>query len=123
MRIAQAVRPDFWPGALQLDERVVVRNPVSAVFADEARVRLFVQVGNDTDDLSHEGVQPLRIWPDLDDARFARCAVADLAVQHAPIGIAGASRGVERQIAHGVTPGVQPDTHQFTAGAVEYVVW
>ena len=52
-------------------------------------------------------------------ARLSGRAVADLAVQHAPVGIAGASDGIERQLAHGMAARVQPHAHQLAGRSFE----
>ena len=119
VRVAETVGPDFGTRALGLHERVVVGDAIAAILAYRARRRLFVQIGNDADDLADEVVEPLRVVAYRDDARLAGRAVAHFAVQHPPVGIAGARERIERDLAHGVAARVEPHAQQLAGRAFE----
>ena len=101
MRISQPVRPDLLTRAVERCEWIVVRNPVAPVLADSARLRVLAQVGDDTEDLADQGVEPLRVEAAA-VALFARARVASAEVHDAPIGIALAGGGIERHLAERV---------------------
>ena len=63
VRIAQSVGPDFLSRTGDVRERIVVGHAIAAVLADSARRDVFTQVGDDTQDLADERVEPLRIQP------------------------------------------------------------
>src|SRR5207253_7745844 len=75
MRIAQAERPDLLARAGGRHERVVVRNAVAAVLAENARRLMVRRVRNDPQDFSDERVEALRVHADA-ALGFARSAVA-----------------------------------------------
>ena len=101
VRVAQAEGPDFLAGSLGGRKGIVVGNPVAAVVADRARLRVFAQVGHDAQDLADQGIEPLRV--DVAAiALVARSRIAGAQIHHPPIGSAGPRDGVEGQLAQRV---------------------
>ena len=70
MRIPEPVGPDFLSCTRRRNERIVVRNAITAILAHRARRDVVVQIGNDPKDLPHEIVETLRIGSDRDDLRL-----------------------------------------------------
>ena len=73
-------------------------NPIAAVLADGAGVRVLAQVGDDAEDLADEGVEPLRVQPAA-VALLAGLRIAGSQIHHPPIRIAGARDRVEGHLA------------------------
>src|SRR5215831_5402318 len=98
VRIPQTIRPDLFSRPGYGDKRIVVGNAIAAVLADGAGILVFVQVRYDPQDFADEIVQPLRVRADTSGG-FAGAAVPAFDIEHSPVGIAGASRRVEGEVA------------------------
>ena len=72
MRIAQAVRPDLFPGAGFRRERVILRDAVTSILADRTAVDMLFEVRDNAKDFTHQHVEPLRIAADA-RASVHRC--------------------------------------------------
>ena len=118
MRIAQAERPDLLARAGGRHERVVVRNAVAAVVAENARRLMVRRVRNDPQDFADERVEALRVHAGA-ALGFARSAVAASDVEHAPLAVAAARRRVEAQVGQRVDPRVERHAHQLARRAFE----
>ncbi len=118
MRIAQAVCPDLLACAFECRKGIVVRDPVPPVLADRARRRVFAQVGHDAQDLSDEGVEPLRIQT-ADVFLLAGAGIANADVHDPPVGIAGPRDGIEDHLAQRVDGRGVLEPHQLSRRALE----
>ena len=118
VRVAEAVGPDFFLDPGFRHERVVVRDAVTAVFAESARGRVFGWIRNDAEDLADERVEALRIRP-RDRAHLSGAAVADADVHDAPLGIAAPRGGMEHHLTHRMDPVVQLQAQHFARRAFE----
>ena len=74
-------------------------NSVPAIFADGAAVYLLVEIWDDTKNLAYEDVKTLWIVADV-YRLLSVAAVARRDVDHAPVRVARARRGVEEEIGH-----------------------
>src|SRR5438093_11202212 len=87
MWIAQSINPNLFPRTRFRDKRIIVRDAVTAVLAHRSRRGVFVEIGNDPEDLHFEIIQPLRIGPDAGQSSTGP-AVAAFQVHAAPVRLA-----------------------------------
>ena len=109
-------------GSRRLRKRVVVRNTIAAVFAHRAGARVLVQIGNDAHDLADHGVEPLRVRPYLHDSRLAGGAIADVDIEHPPVGVAALRRRIEHHLAELMAARVEPHAENLARRAFERTV-
>src|SRR2546423_5920347 len=121
MRIAQAVRPDLLAGAVHRREGVVVRDAVAAVLAYGARGGVLAQIGDDAENLPHEGVESLRV-PAATVALLAGAGVTGAEVHDAPVGIAGTRGRVECHLAERMNRRGLLQPQQLARGSLEGAV-
>src|SRR5580700_9784048 len=61
VRISQPVGPDLLPRARSVEERIIFRNSISPVVAENARILVLVRIRDDAKNFSDDIVEPLWI--------------------------------------------------------------
>ena len=100
MRIAQAIRPNLFPGAGFRRERIIVRDTVTFIVADRTAVDMLFDVRDNAKDFTHQHVETLRIAADA-GCLLTVAAVAGRDVHDAPVGSPGRAVGLKVRSAIG----------------------
>src|SRR5215468_7058034 len=116
VRISQPVRPDLLPRPWSVEERIIFRNPISPIVAENAGTFVLFRIRDDAKNFSYEIVEPL--WIGTPAIRLlSRTAVATGNVHDAPVGIAPAGGRVKDHVVHRVHEEIQLYPHDFPRGA------
>ena len=79
---------------------------------------MFVEIGNDSENLAFQIIQPLRIGPDAGHC-FTGTAVAAFQVHDAPIRIASPGGRIEDHVAHRMQARIHTHPQDLARGAFE----